>query len=144
MQRSSTRTGQATPPVPPQPGPSSGARKGSSSGPPPRSSRPRKKIACPAGKNCTCGNGWECDTCGSCLDGGCVPPCPEALDKMEFQRELREKKIAQGSSTGPIALGTGLPKPSSSAESRQRLSQGNKTPPTPMNLKQQPEVGIKQ
>ena len=73
-----------------------------------------------------------------------MPPCPEALDKMEFQRELREKKIAQGSPTGPIALGTGLPKPRSSAESRQRLSQGNKTPPTPMNLKQQPEVGIKQ
>ena len=56
------------------------------------------KGACSAGNRCTCGNGWECQTCGRCLNGGCVPPCPEAVEQMknkEFYRKLREKASAE-------------------------------------------------
>ena len=109
-------------PTPPRPGPplrSSGTRQAASSSPatrsttppptpfpkrhdvrptPPRPKSNKKKVVCPAGKNCTCGSGRECPTCGGCLDGGCVPPCPEALKQIEYKQFEEEARAETPSS----------------------------------------------
>ena len=66
-----------------QPGPSGSSRT------PARPKSRKKKVVCPAGNKCNCGSGWECPTCGSCLDG-CVPPCPVALKQIEVEKQCQQ------------------------------------------------------
>ena len=72
---------------------------------PPRPKSRKKKVVCPAGDKCDCGSGWECPTCGSCLNG-CVPPCPEAWGQPES-----EDPTQPGTSSGTSQAATpGLPR----------------------------------
>ena len=77
----------------------------------------KKKVICPAGNKCFCGEGWECHVCGGCLDGGCVPPCPEALEQIEnamVHQESREKERSQAPPMAPNPEGPkSFPKPAS-------------------------------
>ena len=95
----------ASPGVPPHQGPAQGAKQTTPSRPGPTAltqpgpsgssrtpARPKsrkKKVVCPAGNKCNCGSGWECPTCGSCLDG-CVPPCPVALKQIEVEKQCQQ------------------------------------------------------
>ena len=100
-----------------QPGPSGSSRT------PARPKSRKKKVVCPAGNKCNCGIGWECPTCGSCLDG-CVPPCPEALKQIEIEKQCQqfweevrgetasEDPTQPGTSSGTSQVATpGLPRP---------------------------------
>ena len=129
----------ASPGVPPRRGPAPGAKQTAPSRPgptdltqpgpsvssrtPARPKSRKKKVICPAGNKCNCGSGWECPTCGSCLDG-CVPPCPEALKQIEIEKQCQqfwEEVRGETASEDPTQPGTssrashvatsGLPRP---------------------------------
>ena len=90
---------------------------------------------CPAGERCKCieHEGWNCTYCGRCCYG-CVPPCLEAVHKMEWRKKHLGESEAKKSEAPPMTTKTvtsGLPRnpPSQSKEPSDSVSMQNSPKP---------------